>query len=144
MFTGQFTHNLDDKGRLTIPAAFKDAFRTGVVLSPGVDGCVWVYTPDAWQKFAERLQSLPNNPENRFLKRQFFSKTVSDLLPDRAGRIPIAEPLRNHAGIRKTVVIAGDFDKLELWANETWAAMGGDDTDTFNRAYDAAAEKGLL
>ncbi len=142
-FTGQYTHNLDTKDRLTIPAAFKEQFRTGLVLSPGVDGCVWVYTPESWKQFAERLNALPNDKDGRMLKRRFFNNTVTDTL-DKSGRVTIPNHLKQHANLTKTVVVAGSYDKLEIWAAEAWSAMGADDPQTFDDAYDLAAEKGLL
>jgi len=142
-FTGQYTHNLDSKDRLTIPAAFKEYFRTGVVLSPGVDGCVWAYTPETWEAFAEKLNALPNDKEGRKLKRIFFNNTKKDAL-DKSGRVTIPSHLKNHAGITKTVVVTGTYDKLEIWSAEAWAAMGNTEPETFDDAYDLAAAKGLL
>ncbi len=142
-FTGRYTHNLDSKDRLTIPAAFKEKFRTGVVLSPGVDGCIWVYTPEAWETFAEKLNALPNNKEGRRLKRIFFNNTKKDML-DKSGRVGIPDHLKTHANITKTVIVAGSYDKLEIWSAETWAETKTDDPETFDAAYDLVAEKGLL
>ncbi len=142
-FTGQYTHNLDSKDRLTVPAAFKEYFRTGVVLSPGVDGCVWVYTPETWEVFAEKLNALPNNDEGRKLKRVFFSNTRKDTL-DKSGRVVIPLHLKKYADITKTVVVTGSYDKLEIWSAEAWAEMGNTDLEAFDEAYNLAAAKGLL
>ena len=144
MFTGHYTHNLDSKWRLTIPASFKNDLRSGLALTPGPSGCVFVYTMEAWEEIAVKLKALPDTLENRALKRYTFSKTQVEFNLEKAGRVLLPEPLREHTGIQKTVVIVGDNERLEIWAAERWAELTANDAAGFDTAYESLAAQGLL
>ncbi len=121
MFFGEFEHSLDSKGRLTIPAKFKDELASGIVLTHGLDGCLWAFTKDEWAKVAQKIAALPNSNESaRKFKRYMFSG-ASEAIPDRNGRVIIPQKLREHAEISNEVVVAGAMDKLEIWAPHRWA-----------------------
>lgn len=121
MFFGEFEYTVDDKGRLTIPAKFKDELATGVVVTRGLDGCLWAFTKEGWQEWAKKIADMPmGNEDARRFKRFMFS-SASESIPDRNGRVIIPQKLRDYAGIESGVVITGAMDKIEIWNPEKWA-----------------------
>jgi MraZ protein len=121
MFLGEYTHTLDDKGRLTLPAKFRDQLAQGVVVTRGLDGCLFVFTYENWKQFTATLgERLPFTQKSaRDFSRFFFSGAV-DIIPDRQGRILIPPFLRQYASLEAEVMIIGANSRLELWDAERW------------------------
>jgi len=121
MFFGEYEYTIDQKGRVTIPPRFRDAFKGGLVLSRGYDECIMVYPMPEWEKRAEELAHMPmTRSKSRRLNRAIFSSAFSlDLDPQ--GRVILPAPLRDYAGIVNEVVIAGARSCLEIWSKEAWA-----------------------
>ena len=124
MFLGEYAHTLDDKGRLTLPAKFRDSFSRGVVLTRGMDGCLYAYPRERWQLLVEsRLATLdPLSRDDRMIQRHFFA-SAAEAMPDRQGRIMIPASLAAHAKLEREVVVAGVYDHLEIWDREAWRAQ---------------------
>lgn len=119
MFSGEFEHTIDDKGRLTIPVKFREALAEGMFVIRGLDGCLFVYPPASWQELAEKVAALPLAQENaRYFSRLVYSGSECKL--DRQGRILLPAPLRQHAGIENEVVIVGVNSRLEIWSKARW------------------------
>ncbi|HET8743110.1 MAG TPA: division/cell wall cluster transcriptional repressor MraZ [Gaiella sp.] len=121
MFIGTYEHTIDEKSRLTLPARFRDALGDGVVLARGIDGNVAVYPRETWKVTVEaRMAALdPLSREARELRRFFFSGAgEADI--DGSGRVLVPAPLVRHAGLERTVVVAGNHDHLELWNPAAW------------------------
>ena len=121
MLLGEYEHTIDDKNRLTLPARFRDAMSDGVVVTRGMDGCLYAYARGDWQeRFQSRVASLdPLSSEGRKLQRHFFSGAAEAEL-DKQGRIMIPGPLLRYAGLEREVVVAGIHDHLEIWDRDTW------------------------
>ena len=121
MFFGEYEYTIDQKGRVTIPPRFRDAFKGGLVLSRGYDKCIMVYPAPEWEKRAEELaRLLVTRSKARRLNRATFSSAFSlDLDPQ--GRVLLPTPLRDYADIVNEVVIAGVRSCLEIWSKEAWA-----------------------
>ena len=121
MLLGEYEHTLDDKNRLTLPARFRDAFAEGVVVTRGMDGCLFVFTPADWERFvAVRLEGLdPLSREARQLSRFLFAG-ASETELDRQGRIMVPQSLIQHAKLGRDVVVAGVRDRLEIWGRTAW------------------------
>jgi MraZ protein len=121
VFLGEYEHTLDDKNRLTLPARFRDAFREGCVVTREMDGCLSVYTPDAWERFiALRLEGLdPFTREARQMRRFVFSG-AAEAEPDKQGRVMLPLALVQHAKLSREVVVAGVHDHVEIWDRATW------------------------
>ncbi len=121
MFIGTYEHTIDEKSRLTLPARFRDALGGGVVLARGIDGNVAVYPRETWKMTVEdRMASLdPLSREARDLRRFFFSGAAEAEI-DRSGRILVPAILARHASLAKDVVVAGNYDHLELWSPPAW------------------------
>jgi MraZ protein len=123
MFLGEFSHTIDDKGRLTIPAKFRDELESGVVITRGLDGCLWAYGRSEWEALAEKIAKLPTtNTAARNFSRFMFSSAF-DSIPDRQGRILLPQNLRDYAGIQNETIIIGVKSKLEIWNPAKWAEV---------------------
>lgn len=120
MFFGEFEYKLDDKGRIPIPPKFRAEFKDGVVLTPGIENCIAVYSLPEWKKLSASLTSGPITPSKlRRLNRALFA-TAFRLQIDRQGRIPLPVPLRQFAAIDEAAIIAGVNAYLEIWGKEQW------------------------
>jgi MraZ protein len=123
MFMGEFTHAIDDKGRLTIPAKFREELAFGAVITRGYDKHLILYSAEAFKRVTAKAENLsPTNPEHRALLRLTFSG-ASEAVPDRQGRILIPPYLREYAGIETECVIVGVGQHIEIWSRDGWAAQ---------------------
>ena len=120
MFIGEFQHNLDQKGRIAIPAKFRKDFEDGLIITRGIDKCLFIYSKNEWNKLAEKLAGLPLAQANsRAFSRLMFSGAIDEDL-DNQGRILIPDYLRNYASLKKQVVVNGLFNRLEIWDKSIW------------------------
>ena len=121
MFLGEYTHSLDDKGRLTIPAKFRDQLAAGLVITrnPG-DPCLLVMPRTVWDEVAAKVSALPlTNPNSALLRRALFS-AAEDLNPDKQGRILLSQRLRDYAQVETDIIVAGVDRFIELWKPNLW------------------------
>lgn len=114
MFMGQYEHSIDTKGRIIIPAKYREDLGESFVVTRGLDGCLFLYPQADWQEFVEKLQSLPSNQNTRKIQRQFLSKAMEVTL-DKQGRILIPALLRKLAKLEKEVVFVGMMNRVEIW-----------------------------
>lgn len=122
MLLGEYEHTLDDKNRLTLPARFREAFAGGVVVTRGMDGCLYAYSREDFGGLVERMRALDQlNREARLMQRHFFS-AATDAEADRQGRITIPPALLATAGLSREVVVAGVYDHVEIWDRAKWRA----------------------
>lgn len=122
MFLGEYRHSLDPKGRLNLPTKFRNDLSQGVVITRGVDRCLFVYPRNTWGRLAGNLARLPLTAKASRAFARLMLAGAMDGEPDGQGRIMLPEYLRQYAGIRKQVVIAGVYDRLEIWDASTWHA----------------------
>ena len=120
MFMGEFSHSIDNKGRLIIPVRFREQLGNEFVVTKGLDNCLFIYPNEEWKAFEEKLKNLPiTNPNARKFKR-FFVAGADPVELDRQGRILINAKLRQAAGLGKDVVLAGVGEHIEIWDQERW------------------------
>ena len=119
MFTGEYNHTIDPKGRLIVPARFREELGEAFMITNGNDGCLNIYPEKAWETFLEKLQLLTNTEDKRKIVRSFVSK-ANRVEVDKQGRILIPTALRGYAGLEKDVVLAGAIDKIEIWDKNRW------------------------
>ena len=119
MLLGEFEHTIDDKNRLTLPAKFRQALSGGLVITRGMDGCLYCYPQADWERLVEsRLAGLdPFSREGRMMNRFFFAG-ASEAEPDKQGRVMLPATLAKDLG--REVVVAGVNDHLEIWNREAW------------------------
>jgi MraZ protein len=121
MLLGEYEHTIDDKNRLTLPSRFRGAFEDGIVVTRGMDGCLFAYTRADWDTLVQnRLASLdPLSKEGRRMQRFFFSGAAETEL-DKQGRVGLPPALLQHAKLERDVVVAGVHDHLEIWDRDAW------------------------
>lgn len=123
MFLGRFSHNLDAKGRLAIPAKFRGSLADGLVVTRGIDRCLSVYPMAAWQTLAERISALSiSDPDARQFKRMVFAEAMDEEL-DAQGRIVLPPELRRYAGIEREAIVVGMNTYVEIWDPARWEAL---------------------
>jgi len=120
MFIGEYRHSLDDKGRLAVPVKFRGDLESGAIVTRGLDGCLYVYTAAEWQKLADKLAAMPMSQANSRAFARLMLAGAMDVQIDGQGRVVLPEYLRDYAGIRKNVVVAGLYNHLELWDEKAW------------------------
>jgi MraZ protein len=130
VFLGRYAHNLDTKGRLAIPARFREALAEGVILTRGIDRCLALYPMDAWRPLAEKVAALPiTDADARNFRRLVFAE-AADLSLDGQGRILIPPDLRRYAGLEREALVVGVDASIEIWSPLGWAAIESSlDTD---------------
>jgi len=120
MFLGTYEHRIDDRGRIAIPAKFREELKAGLVLAQGFDRCINVYPLKMWQEIAEKHTTpLIAKEKLRRISRFIYSPAFTEEL-DRLGRILLPAPLRHYADIKDVVVIAGVNTSVEIWSKEQW------------------------
>jgi MraZ protein len=123
VFLGRFAHNLDAKGRLAIPARYREALAEGVILTRGIDRCLALYPMAAWRPLAEKVAALPlTDADARTFRRLVFAEAV-DLTLDAQGRVLVPPDLRRYAGIEREALVVGVDTSIEIWSPERWAAV---------------------
>ena len=124
MLLGEYEHTIDEKGRITLPAKFREHFRNGIVITRGMDKCLYAYTPVEWQTLVENQlgQLNPFSPDSRRLQRFFFSG-AAQTTPDSQGRVTLPTAPAQRAALVRDVVIAGVYDHLEIWDRSAWQAQ---------------------
>ena len=134
MFMGEYNHTIDPKGRVIVPAKFRDALGENFVVTRGLDGCLFVYDNTEWNNFEEKLKTLPltNKDARNFVR--FFLSSSDTVEIDKQGRINLPSKLIEYAGLSKDVVLVGVGSRVEIWSRERWEGM-----DTFED-MDAVAE----
>ncbi len=120
MFIGEYNHNVDDKGRMAIPVKFRRELNKGAVVTRGLDNCLFLYTKTEWEKLAEKLAALPISQSNTRAFSRLMLAGAMDVELDKQGRVILPEYLRTFAGIKKSLVIAGLYNRLEIWDTDVW------------------------
>ena len=121
MFLGTHTPKLDEKGRLILPAKFREPLVDGLVMTKGQERCVVIWPNEQFDEYAESLrQRSQNNEKVRAYTRVFFSSAFDDSA-DKQGRITIPAPLREWAGLDRELVVVGADTRIEVWATEAWS-----------------------
>ena len=122
MFIGEYSHNLDDKGRLAVPKKFRTDLSHGAVVTRGFDSCLFLYTKKEWGVLATKLANLSFAQANNRAFARLMLAGAMDVEIDLQGRIMLPEYLREFCGITKEVVVAGLYSRLELWDKDKWNA----------------------
>jgi MraZ protein len=140
MFMGEFDHTIDAKGRIIIPAKFREDLGEQFVLTLGLDGCLFAYPNDEWQVFIEKLKTLPGTKEARKLQRYFMAGAAACEI-DKQGRILIPAKLRTAAALEKDIVFVGVLNKIEIWSKQRWDE--NNDYDDVDQIAEHMSEYGI-
>lgn len=143
MFIGEYTHNMDDKGRLAIPVKFRRDLSKGAVVTRGLDNCLFLYTKTEWEKLAEKLATLPISQSNSRAFSRLMLAGAMDVEVDKQGRVVLPEYLREFAGLKKNVVLAGLYNRAEIWDEEKWKAYKNQTEANSNEIAEKMGELGV-
>lgn len=143
MLLGEFRHTIDDKNRLAIPAKFRKMILAGAVVTRGLDECLFLYPKAAWQTWAERLAKLPiSQAKSRaFLRMMLGGAMEVDI--DKQGRVMIPDYLREYAHLKKNVIVAGLYDRLELWDADKWKQYQSQNEKDSSHIAETLSEMGV-
>lgn len=132
MFMGEFEHSIDTKGRLIIPAKFREQLGDHFVITRGMDGCLFGYPLAEWSVLQEKLKALPLNRKDARAFVRFFYSAATECDFDKQGRVNLPKPLRDHAAITKQCVIVGVSNRFEIWSADRWTEFAATAEDNFD------------
>ena len=121
MFMGEFHHSIDDKGRLILPAKFREDLGDNFIITRGLEECLFIYSISEWEKITHKLNNLPFTKKDARSFMRFFLSGATATEFDKQGRINITSPLISYADLKKECVIIGVGDRIEVWSSEKWS-----------------------
>lgn len=137
MLIGEFIHTIDEKNRISLPAKFRKEMGTDLVITPGLDNCLFVFTKKEWQKISENLSKFSMlSSDNRSFNRFMFGG-ATEVAVDSIGRMLLPDFLKERAGLRAKAALVGVQNRLEIWNDKVWASYKA----KVEKQADALAEK---
>ncbi|MFD2612799.1 division/cell wall cluster transcriptional repressor MraZ [Paenibacillus gansuensis] len=132
MFMGEYQHTIDDKGRMIIPAKFRDALGTNFVVTRGLDNCLFVYPMEEWKVLETKLKALPLMKSDARAFTRFFFSGATECELDKQGRVNLPNTLREHGKLEKDCVVLGVSNRVEIWSKEVWEGYFSQSETSFN------------
>jgi MraZ protein len=132
MFMGEFQHSIDDKGRLIIPAKFREALGPSFILTRGLDNCLFVYPKQEWAVLEQKLKALPLMKSDARAFTRFFFSGATECELDKQGRINIPGNLLEYAKLDKECVVLGVSNRVEIWSKSIWENYFRASEESFN------------
>ena len=129
MFMGEYNHTIDNKGRLIVPAKFRDQLGDEFVVTKGLDGCLFIYDNKEWAKLEEKITTLPLSNQNARKFSRLLLAGATSCEVDKQGRILLPANLRKHAKLEKDVALVGVGSRIEIWDQATWDEVNEYDAD---------------
>ncbi|TSC88868.1 MAG: MraZ protein [Parcubacteria group bacterium Gr01-1014_3] len=120
MFIGEYTHSLDNKGRVALPAKFRPQLGDGAIIARGLDHCLFVFTKESWEKLTAKIAGMSFMKSDSRAFARLMLAGASEVEFDNQGRILIPEYLRNYASLKKQAIFAGLYDRIEIWDEASW------------------------
>jgi len=131
VFMGEYQHTIDEKGRLTIPAKFREGLGNSFVITRGLDQCLFVYPMEEWKQLEQKMKALPFTKADARAFTRFFFSGATECEWDKQGRVSIPSNLRQHAGLQKECVVIGVSNRVEVWSKERWEEYFAQSEDSF-------------
>lgn len=131
MFMGEYAHNIDKKGRIIIPAKFREELGMKVIITRGLDGCLNGYTKDQWESIYEQLLKLPSTKKDARMFVRMMTSKAAECEIDNQGRVLLPSSLISLANIQKECMIIGAANHIEIWAKESWTTIDEEANDSF-------------
>jgi len=120
MFIGEYYYTIDPKGRIAIPSKLRNTLSKGGVITKGLDNCLFIFSLKDWQPMAEKIKGLPLSQSNSRAFSRLMLAGAMDVKLDSQGRILVPDYLRKYVGLKKDIVLAGVYDRLEIWDKKEW------------------------
>ncbi|MCX7921315.1 MAG: division/cell wall cluster transcriptional repressor MraZ [Clostridia bacterium] len=137
MFYGEYQHTVDTKGRVIVPAKFREGLGEKFILTKGLDNCLFAYSSEEWTNLETKLKSLPFTDKDVRAFVRFFFAGATECEVDKQGRILIPQNLREYSGLDKEIYVIGVSTRVEIWDKDKWENYNNDD----NMGADKIAEK---
>lgn len=143
MLMGEFQHNIDAKGRIIIPAKLREDLGAKFVITRGLDGCVFGYPLDNWEKIQEKLKQLPLAKKEARAFTRFFYSAAAEVEIDKQGRINIPSTLVDYANLEKECLVLGVSDRIEIWSKARWESVSSEIEESFEEIAEDMLDFGL-
>lgn len=131
MFMGEYAHNIDRKGRIIIPAKFREELGEVIIITRGLDGCLNVYTKEQWERIYEQLMKLPSTKKDARMFVRMMTSKAAECEIDNQGRVLLPSSLIHLANIEKECMVIGAANHVEIWAKETWIPVDEEANESF-------------
>jgi MraZ protein len=131
MFMGEYHHTIDLKGRMIVPAKFRDGLGETFVITRGLDQCLFGYPMSEWKQIEEKLKALPLTKKDARAFTRFFFSGATECELDKQGRVNLATPLLQYAKLEKECVVIGVSNRIELWSKSNWERYVAEQEDSF-------------
>jgi MraZ protein len=132
MFMGEYQHSIDEKGRMIVPAKFRDELGANFVITRGLDQCLFIYPQSEWTVLEQKLKALPLMKSDARAFTRFFFSGASECELDKQGRVNIPNTLVEHAKLAKDCVVLGVSNRVEIWSKEIWGTYFKQSEESFN------------
>jgi len=143
MFMGEFLHTIDIKGRLIIPAKFRETLGDKFIATKGLDNCLFLYPENEWQIFEDKLKKLPVSQPNARQFVRFFFSGATECEFDKQGRILLPSNLREYATLEKDVVVVGVMNRIEIWDAARWKEYSTLAENDYEKAAESLVDLGI-
>lgn len=143
MLMGEFQHNIDAKGRIIIPAKLREDLGAKFVITRGLDGCVFGYPLDNWEKIQEKLKQLPLAKKEARAFTRFFYSAAAEVEIDKQGRINVPSTLVDYANLEKECLVLGVSDRIEIWSKTRWESVSSEIEESFEEIAEDMLDFGL-
>ncbi|NLI90788.1 MAG: division/cell wall cluster transcriptional repressor MraZ [Peptococcaceae bacterium] len=140
---GEFLHTIDSKGRLIIPAKFREILGERFITTKGLDNCLFLYPQNEWQNFEEKLKKLPVSQPNARAFVRFFFSGAAECEFDKQGRILLPATLRDYASLEKDVVVVGVMNRIEIWDAAKWKDYSMEAESNYEKAAESLVDLGI-
>ncbi|KNF09929.1 transcriptional regulator MraZ [Gottschalkia purinilytica] len=143
MFIGEYQHSLDNKGRIIIPAKFRDELGDNFIITKGLDNCLFIFPKTEWNLFEQKIKSLPLTSKDARAFTRFFFSGAAECELDKQGRVLIPHNLREHSRLDKEAVIIGVSNRVEIWSKEEWDYYNEDESLSYENIAEKMSELGI-
>lgn len=137
---GEYRHTIDEKGRIIIPAKFRDGLGDSFIITRGLDHCLFAYPQSEWKQLEQKLKALPFTKADARKFTRFFFSGAAELELDKQGRVLIPAQLREFARLKKECVIIGVSTRVEIWCKEHWEEYYLDSEESFNEIAESIVD----
>ncbi|MEG0573795.1 MAG: division/cell wall cluster transcriptional repressor MraZ [Erysipelotrichaceae bacterium] len=140
MFIGEYAHNIDTKGRLIIPARFREELDGTIIVTRGLDGCLYIYTASQWNILYEQMMKLPSTKKEARMYIRMLTSKAAECEIDNQGRILLPATLTQLADLKKACVISGAGNRVEIWSKERWDTINEENNESFEEMAESLTE----
>lgn len=143
MLIGEYAHNLDPKGRVFVPAKFREELGENFIVTRGIGKCLFVFSKDAWVELAQKMKTIPITDQSSQVFLRMLFASASECEPDKQGRILLPGRLREYAEMEKEITAIGVMSRVELWSEKNWAEYNRHANDEYEATLTKLAELGI-